>query len=738
MLFCRRSITVGIPGLCTVASISPTKGTMRLKKVVVLLLAICLQFAPLAFVHASLESPTGYDTLLVNTDGTNRPYFPGITKAANGDLLAVYYWNSVHVGTSKGIIRMVRSTDDGASWGTPVTLVDWRAQDLDVRDPHINKMSDGTLVLSFFSYRYNDPTGVLKGSHFAKSTDGGATWSTPVTVSTAHATSGTVIEGANGEYIFPMYGGDDSYVKKSADGGVTWGSLITVASSASEVFNETTLAYVGNNTIYALMRENGKIYRSTDNGDSWSLFTATGLSTHAPDFLVLDSTHIFTTWCRPGSYNGNRAVEGKIYSPEQGWNATPTRLIYNSTGTNVGDMGYSGSVLTDTGRLLTIYYDSYRGILAGTFTDVEDYDGNSYDTFESGTAGQVPKGYMVAGANGTVSGAQAYAGTKSLRIYDNSSSVLTNVVRQTNATPTKTLEFHMYPVAGTKVISLSSGGNNNANAVFHIGFMSDGSIQYYNGSAWTSLAAAGTVAANQWQTVTIEANNTTSARVYLNGTFKGTAGNWNTFQAMDRVRFMSGGTTATGDDYYVDNVSFSNEDTFEYQTAGQVPSGYTEAGANGKVSSAFSYAGTKSLRIYDTSSSVLTNVVKTTTATSSKVFQARIFPVSGANIVSINSGGNNNTESVFHIGIMSDGSLQYYNGAAWSTIAAAGTASANAWHTLTIEAYNTTNANVFLDGAYKGKAGKWNTFATMDRVRFMSGGTAATGDDFYVDNVRFN
>jgi|GEM_PF-3459948 len=710
-----------------------------LRKVFVPLLALILQCVPFAMVHASMESPSGYDTLLVSSDGTNRPYFPGITKAANGDLLAVYYWNSVHSGTSKGTIRMVRSTNDGVSWGTPVTIVDWKAQDLDVRDPHIFTMSDGTLALNFFSSRINDPTGFLKGVHFSKSTDGGATWSTPVTVNNAaYATSGPVVEGENGEYIFPMYSADNnSYIKKSTDGGATWGSLITIASSTSESFNETTLAYMGNSTIYALMRGNGKIYRSTDNGNTWSLFTTTGLSMHAPDFHVLDSSNIFTTWSRPASYNGNRAVEGKIYSPDKGWNATPTRLIYNSTGTNIADMGYSGSVLTDAGRLLTIYYDTYRGILAGTFTDLEDYDGNSYDTFESGTIGQVPKGYEQAGASGTVSNTQAFAGSKSLRIYDNSPSVLTNVVRQTNATPTKTLEFKMYPVAGTKVISINSGGNDNSHAVFHIGLMSDGSIQYYNGSAWTSIATAGAVSSNHWHTIAIEANNTTSARVYLDGAFKGTAGKWNTFQTMDRVRFMSGGTTATGDDFYVDNVSFTNEDTFENQTAGQVPAGYTEVGANGKVSSNYAFAGTKSLRINDTSS-VLTNVVKQTVVSSSKVFRAKVYLASGSGFISINSGGNDNSYSVFHLGIRTDGSIQYYNGSAWSTIAAAGTVSAHAWHALTIEAYDTAHANVFLDGVYQGTAGKWHTFSTMDRVRFMSGSTPGTGDDFYVDNVSFN
>lgn len=355
-----------------------------LKKVIGIILLvtiISIVCMPNVQVNANLSSPTQYDTLLVSSDGTNRPYFPSITKLQNGDLVAVYFWNSTHVGTSKGVIKLVKSNDNGESWGSPVTIVDWRALDLDVRDPHVNVLSNGDLVLTFFSYRYGDAI-PCKGSYFSKSVDGGVTWSTPVLVPSSNyynASCSQVIELDNGNLLMSTYGpaiqGGFSRVTviRSNDYGDSWGSETVVASSDSENFNESALVYTDNDTVYCIMRENGKIYKSTDNGYSWSLDMATGITMNAPDFFKIDNDMIFTTWSRPGAYNGNRVVEGKLFCPCSGWNSTTMKLIYNTTGTNIGDMGYSGSILTDDNRILTVYYDTYRGILAGTYSSISDW-----------------------------------------------------------------------------------------------------------------------------------------------------------------------------------------------------------------------------------------------------------------------------------------------------------------------------------------------------------------------------
>src|SRR6185312_797731 len=108
-----------------------------------------------------------------------------------------------------------------------------------------------------------------------------------------------------------------------------------------------------------------------------------------------------------------------------------------------------------------------------------------------------------------------------------------------------------------------------------------------NGSAWVAVAPAGSVTFDAWNEIEIDALSTSDANIFLNGALKGTATAWNSFSTVDRVRFMSGSTSGTGDDFYVDNVHFwSQVDDFETDTIGGVPAGYTVVGASGAISTA--------------------------------------------------------------------------------------------------------------------------------------------------------
>lgn len=180
-------------------------------------------------------------------------------------------------------------------------------------------------------------------------------------------------------------------------------------------------------------------------------------------------------------------------------------------------------------------------------------------------------------------------------------------------------------------------------------------------------------------------------------------------------------------------------DTFENDTVGQVPAGYTEAVAGTcRVSNIYAYAGNNSLRIHDTSTSSTCNIVKTTSPSASKVVEFKIYPDSApyGNMISICRGGNDNTNAVFHFGIFSDGSLKYYDGS-WKVLAGAGSVAFDAWNTVRIEAGSTASANVYLNSQSVGTAGNWQSYPQMDRLRFQGGQTAGTGDDFYVDDVSF-
>ena len=153
---------------------------------------------------------------------------------------------------------------------------------------------------------------------------------------------------------------------------------------------------------------------------------------------------------------------------------------------------YTGVREVSADRLLQITDNTARTKIIGKYINVVR---SQFNGFESDTTGAVPIGYTAVGASGTVSTTRAFAGAKALRINDTSGSVLTNLVKTVLPASTKNFEARVYPVAAPtgNTISLNSGGNDNTQSVFHLNIAADGSISWYNGSAWVALAGAGTV-----------------------------------------------------------------------------------------------------------------------------------------------------------------------------------------------------------------------------------------------------
>lgn len=314
-----------------------------------------------------------YDVLLAKTDGRARPYFPDITKCDNNDILAAYYWNTVHVGSDKGEIRTVKSKDNGKTWSEPKTAFDLRP-DMDTRDPHIGKLSDGTLILCFFTYNFGEVQAV-GDIYISKSADNGETWSEPKAIIEKSAVSSPIIETKSGELVIAYYRFDEkgifySCISKSKDKGETWSDELVILKGENAC--EPAIVELGN-TLYVLIRDQGWLYSSEDNGHTWNFIAKAG-KIHAPHFLKIDEENAFVTWCTPGAVNGNRAVYGQIFNSAKGWEKDNAKLIYSSPGTGISDMGYPGSVQTDSKTFLTIYYDTFKEITAGTFTKVSDWD----------------------------------------------------------------------------------------------------------------------------------------------------------------------------------------------------------------------------------------------------------------------------------------------------------------------------------------------------------------------------
>ncbi|PYI54037.1 exo-alpha-sialidase [Paenibacillus flagellatus] len=332
---------------------------------------------------SAISSTTEPDVIVASgTPGTSNTYFPSMERLSDGTLFVVYYGASAHEGTDGKIMKTV-STDDGQTWSAPVTMIDTPEDD---RDPSIMQMSDGTLLVSWFTY---NNTTAKRQVRTARSTDGGATWSAPVTVGTSLAATSAVtskaVELSNGDLLLPIYGSvastsemPRSTAVRSTDGGLTWGASteVTLAEPipAQNIgFVEPVIVDLGGGHLYSLhrtLREYDNYYawesHSYDNGLTWTQAARTSMKAHCSDLLLLSNGLLLHTWGdRSFAFAGGRPVVGKAIPVGDDWADWQTVAIYKNSG--VGDMSYPSAVELADGTIFIVYYDASRGFIGGTY-----------------------------------------------------------------------------------------------------------------------------------------------------------------------------------------------------------------------------------------------------------------------------------------------------------------------------------------------------------------------------------
>lgn len=344
---------------------------------------------------------------------------PDACQLKNGDIVAVFYAGDNHVTfpsekfPKAGRICLVRSKDEGRTWSKPVVIYD----DFDDnRDPHINQLSDGSLICSFFSLKFYAPDSIKwaskessytkeqvarfgnnpdllkeqrslntrekarqtdptpkkwtgQGPFVIKSFNNGKTWerkAKSVATSTLNwYCSAKVREMPDGTCLLPVYYSEISGhlawggVISSNDKGKTWGKEVSIGEEANLILAaETDVVLLNDKTLFASLRGDGSKVNmhyatSKDLGKTWSPVNDIGFVGHSPSFTRLKTGEILLSYRAFCTKIGY--FTGLRISRDEAKTWEGPYLVDEKVG------GYPSTVELKDGTILIIYYEEGEG-----------------------------------------------------------------------------------------------------------------------------------------------------------------------------------------------------------------------------------------------------------------------------------------------------------------------------------------------------------------------------------------
>lgn len=315
--------------------------------------------------------------------------WPSIARASNGDLLVACTATEEHLAPD-GRILLLRSTDDGRTWGAPDTLLD---TPIDERESGFTAGADGRLVVHCWSTRHTPsfyrglPPGAygtdvihrwvtvvdgdayracspLHGAWQRTTTDNGRTWSAPVR--SRDAVHGG-IRRRDGSLLIASYRDDQPLigVHLAGAGDTGYVRIATIASPQPEsiAFGEPHMALLPSGRIIMMIRATAMPYNdrdprcvlwetySDDGGVTWVQPFATRLWGFPPHLLVLSDGRVLCSYGYRRIPFGERAC---ISTDGVTWDPADETVL--SDGAPNGDLGYPASVELRDGSILTVYY----------------------------------------------------------------------------------------------------------------------------------------------------------------------------------------------------------------------------------------------------------------------------------------------------------------------------------------------------------------------------------------------
>ncbi|MCC7499859.1 MAG: exo-alpha-sialidase [Bryobacterales bacterium] len=313
-----------------------------------------------------------------------------LARRRDGMLMAAYSGGREGHVCPFGRVEIIRSADDGRTWGWPQVIMD---TPIDDRDAGIIQTAAGSiLVTTFTSLGYQKILEKAEGwdaermerwlsagrgttqqerealldAWMLRSTDGGLTWSAPYRVPFRTPHGPVVLR--DGRLIFagkplrqmaaPRVG-----VVESADDGLTWTTLGWIpprpGDDAGKYHELHAVETAGGHIIVHLRNHNPVNERETlqsessDGGRTWSVPRPIGVWGLPSHLLRLADDRLLM------SYGYRRAPRGNQARVSENNGRTWSEPIVLSDD-GVGDLGYPSTVQLPSGELLTLWYEARR------------------------------------------------------------------------------------------------------------------------------------------------------------------------------------------------------------------------------------------------------------------------------------------------------------------------------------------------------------------------------------------
>jgi Neuraminidase (sialidase) len=305
-------------------------------------------------------------------------YFPVLLRLKTGRLLVVYRYDASHIDV-RGKLSVSWSDDDGATWSSPTVAV---SGENDHRNPAMVELPNGDILLAYCIMDGYDASGrkflpstngkdprSIKPLWLVRSHDHGKTWSTPEEIKGTQPSAergelqnayGKMAVLKDGSVLMSVYGSwmghhnTFEHLYRSTDNGHTWSLYSTI----TEHVNETGIVALPDNRVIAALRTDAEqkllVSRSADGGKTWDTPTSVTMpNEHPGDLIRLRDGDLLLTF---GERNAPRGAVA-ILSHDGGktWDEKSRMVLAEDA--PLYDCGYPSSVQLPDGRIVTVYYE---------------------------------------------------------------------------------------------------------------------------------------------------------------------------------------------------------------------------------------------------------------------------------------------------------------------------------------------------------------------------------------------